>query len=60
MAVQMWALHNAIRPNESDYNISQALLISLPGDFHAKTKGRWGSVAVRQTFFFNSIFITET
>jgi hypothetical protein len=56
----MWALHNAIRPNESDYNISQALLISLPGDFHAKTKGRWGSVAVRQTFFFNLIFSTET
>jgi hypothetical protein len=47
--VQMWAINNAIRATESDYNIGTPLLISLPGDFHAKTYGRWGSEAVSRT-----------
>lgn len=44
--VKMWAINNAIRATESDYNIGQALLICLPGDFHAKSWGRWGADAV--------------
>ena len=47
--VQMWAINNAIRATESDYNIGQALLATLPGDFHAKTLGRWGADAVRHS-----------
>ena len=44
--VQMWALHNAIRPSEANYSIPYQLLQNLPGDFHARTRGRWGPAKV--------------
>ena len=46
-AVEMWAINHGVRPEASDYNIPQSVLINLPGDFIAKSRGRWGAVAVR-------------